>query len=655
MFSRLLIANRGEIAVRIIRTCRKLGIETVAVYSDADRRALHVLEADRAVHIGASPPGESYLSIEAIVRAARDSGAEAIHPGYGLLSENADFAQACLDAGLIFIGPSPPAIRTMGDKSAARRLAVERGVPIVPGYDGDGQAPPELLKRAKKIGFPVMIKAAAGGGGRGMRLVDAPDRFEEAAESARREAERSFGDGRLILERAIVGGRHIEVQVLADTLGNAVHLGERDCSVQRRHQKVIEETPSPAVDEALRTRMGDAALEIARAVNYSNAGTIEFLLDSAGEFYFLEMNTRLQVEHGVTELVTGLDLVELQLRIAAGEPLPFTQDEVTRRGHAMECRIYAEDPAAGYLPSAGRLTAFQPPSGESVRNDIGTYPGDEISTFYDPMLAKLLTWGRDRTEALERMRAALSAYRIEGVRTNLSLLRTVTAHPSFQKGEAATDFLEQLGAEASGRPPIEALLAAFGAIVLGAGAPAAAWHTAGLWRVGGARSLELQHGGDVIALTGRRVPASTDTWVVDTEDGPREARLSVAPPDRLLVELDGRSAVCRVARSGNAIDVLLGDRLYMFALAHKREQHARVEGHRGKGLVAPMPGLVLRVLVREGEPVRTHQTLVVIEAMKMEHAIEAPHDGIVKKVHCAEGGRVTEGQLLVELEEEAPA
>jgi 3-methylcrotonyl-CoA carboxylase alpha subunit len=653
MFSRILIANRAEIAVRIIRTCRALGVETVAVYSDADRRALHVLEADQAVHIGASAPSESYLNIDAIVRAANETGAEAVHPGYGLLSENSEFAQACLAAGIVFIGPSPQAIRTMGDKSAARRLAADRGVPTVPGYDGDGSGSPELLKHAKKLGFPVMIKAVAGGGGRGMRLVEEPARFEEAAESARREAERSFGDGRLILEKAIVGGRHIEIQVLADSHGSAVHLGERDCSVQRRHQKVIEETPSPVVDEALRQRMGEAALEIARAVDYSSAGTVEFLLDSSGNFYFLEMNTRLQVEHGVTELITRLDLVELQLRIAVGEPLPFTQEDVTRTGHAIECRIYAEDPAAGYMPSAGRLTAFEPPAGEGVRNDLGTYPGDEISTFYDPMLAKLLTFGAERAQALERMKDALAVYRVEGVRTNLQLLQAIVSHRTFRDGEAGLDFLD--GLSEALQPPDEALLGAFGALVLGAGAPADPWHAAGPWRLAGERRVQLQQGATVHTLTGRRRAGTRDEWKVSTGSRTLSARFTFAPPDRLVIETEGRGVSVRMARSGDDIDIMVSGDTYRFSLAHEEEQHAHVEGHRGKGLVAPMPGLVLRVAVKEGERVRTHQTLVVIEAMKMEHVIEAPHDGIVKKVHCAEGGRVVEGQLLVELEEAAPA
>ncbi len=652
MFSRLLIANRGEIACRIIRTCRALGIQTVAVYSDADRRSLHVLEADEAMHIGASPPSESYLNIEAIILAATECGAEAVHPGYGLLSENADFAQACLAAGLASIGPTPDAIRLMGDKAAARRLAAERGVPTIPGYDGNGQAPPNLLKYAEKIGFPVMIKATAGGGGRGMRVVDSPDRFEEAAESARREAERSFGDGRLILERAIVGGRHIEIQVLADAHGAAVHLGERDCSVQRRHQKVIEETPSPAVDDDLRERMGEAALEIARAVRYSNAGTVEFLFDPSGSFYFLEMNTRLQVEHGVTELVTGLDLVELQLLIAAGDPLSFKQDEVTRRGHAIECRIYAEDPASGYLPSAGRVTLFEPPSGEGIRNDVGTYAGDEISTYYDPMLAKLLTWGEDRAQALERMRNALTEYRVAGVSTNLGLLRSIVSHPVFQQGEVTTDFLETMRAD-SDELPRAALVAAFGMVALGVRDTTDAWQAAGPWRSGGERRVELQFGGDVASVVGRRVPGVADQWRIEINGETHRVQMATAPPNRILIEEGGRNIVCEATRVGEAIDVACGGALYTFTLAHKREARAHAEGHRGKGLVAPMPGLVLRVLAGEGDRVRTHQTLVVIEAMKMEHAIEAPHDGVVKAVHCVEGGRVSEGQLLVELEEAA--
>src|SRR5574341_1372986 len=449
MFRSVLIANRGEIAVRIIRTCRDLGIETVAVYSDADRRALHVLEADRAVHIGGSTPGESYLNIEAIVEAAKSSGAEAIHPGYGLLSENASFAQACLDARLVFIGPSASAIAAMGDKAAARKLVSARGVQTVPGYDGDSQEAPELLKQAKRIGFPVMIKAAAGGGGRGMRIAESASKFAELAESARREAERAFGDGRLILERAISGARHIEVQVLADTRGNTVHLGERDCSVQRRHQKVIEESPSPVVDEAMRDRMGQAAVEVARAVGYTNAGTVEFLVDADRSFYFLEMNTRLQVEHGVTEMVTGLDIVALQLQIAAGDPLPFAQGDVKFRGHAIECRIYAEDPANDYLPSPGRIIGLREPGGAGVRIESGVYKGYEVPVYYDPLIAKLITWGRDRLEAAQRMRRALMEYSIQGIKTTIPFHQRVMSDPEFLRGNIDTTYIDRRFA---GRP-----------------------------------------------------------------------------------------------------------------------------------------------------------------------------------------------------------
>ena len=434
MFSRVLIANRGEIAVRIIRTCRELGIETVAVYSDADRRALHVLEADRAVYIGPAPASESYLRVDNIVEAAVDSAAEALHPGYGLLSENPALAEACAEAGVVFIGPPAAAIRAMGDKSSARELSEASDVQTVPGYHGSDEDLSVLEREAQRIGYPLMVKAALGGGGRGMRLVESPDELQAAIESGRRESERAFGNGRLLLERAVLSARHVEVQVLADSFGKVVHLGERDCSVQRRHQKVIEETPSPAVDAKLRERMGEAAVRITKAVGYQSAGTIEMLLGKDGEFYFLEMNTRLQVEHGVTELVTGLDIVALQLAIAAGEPLPFDQGGVSFNGHAIECRVYAEDPLKGYLPSPGRIDTLRLPAGEGIRNDAGTYEGDEISTYYDPLIGKVLAWGANRADALHRMGGALAEYRVDGVHTNLPLLRAVVGHPEFRAG-----------------------------------------------------------------------------------------------------------------------------------------------------------------------------------------------------------------------------
>ena len=654
MFRKILIANRGEIALRVQRTCRSLGIPTVAVYSDADRRALHVLEADEAVHIGPAPPTESYLNIEAIVRAALETGAEAVHPGYGFLSENPAFAEACARAGLVFIGPPAEAIRAMGDKSAARKMVAARGVPVVPGYDGDGQEPALLLREAERIGFPVMIKAAAGGGGRGMRLVSAPSEFAEAVESARREALRAFGDGRLLLERAIVGGRHVEVQVLADAHGNVIYLGERDCSTQRRHQKVIEEAPSPAVGPELRRRMGEAAVEVARAVGYRNAGTVEFLLDAQGNFYFLEMNTRLQVEHGVTELVTGLDLVALQIAIAAGQPLPLRQEDVRLNGHAIECRIYAEDPFRGYLPSSGRITVFEPPTGEGIRNDVGTYPGDEITAYYDPLIAKLLTWGRDRREALARMADALQRYRIEGVRTNLPLLRAVVSHPVMLAGQMTTDFLETgLSPEALAvSPPREALLAAFGALASGALGGGDPWRSFGPWRLGGARSLRLEHEGTEWTLEGRRDPAESGRWLVRLGDQLFKARFLPAGAGHLLVEIDGHAWPASVSWTDHGLSVSQGGQVYRFAWRGPSGAAARAAGaaQAEQRLTAPLHGLVLRVLVKEGQRVRARQTLLVLEAMKMEHTVDAPSDGIVKKVHCKEGDRVAEGALLIELE-----
>jgi len=655
MFRRLLIANRGEIAVRIMRTCRDLGIETVAIYSDADRRALHVLKADSAAYIGPSPATESYLRIDAIVQAAVDSEAEALHPGYGLLSENPALAEACSEAGIAFIGPPAKAIRTMGDKSASRDLADSTGVRTVPGYHGEDQSLDLLEREAQKIGYPLMVKAAMGGGGRGMRLVESPDQLEAALESGRREAERAFGDGRLLLERAVQNARHVEIQVLADSFGNVVHLGERDCSVQRRHQKVIEETPSPAVDDELRARMGEAAVRLARAVDYQSAGTVELLLGSDGEFYFLEMNTRLQVEHGITELVTGLDIVALQLSIAAGEPLPFDQPGVTFAGHAVECRVYAEDPLKHYLPSPGRITALELPAGEGIRNDIGTYPGDEISTYYDPLLGKVLAWGTDRTEALHRMEAALAAYRVEGVHTNLPLLRAVVTHPDFRAGEATTEFLEsRLSPEAlAAAPPEEPLISAFAALALGVGGVIHdPWIAAGPLRAGGQLLVALRYEGAAQLVQGQRIPGAGDEWDVTVQGREHRVRLGNAGIEHVLAEIEGRSWPAHVVRTAGGIEVTTSGRTYRFEWAAGERHAAAANARRDHGLTSPMPGLVLKVLVRPGEKVRAHQTLIVLEAMKMEHNIEAPYDGTVKNVNCAEGGRVAEGVVLIEIERE---
>jgi acetyl-CoA carboxylase biotin carboxylase subunit len=453
---RLLIANRGEIAVRIMASCRELGIEAVAVYSEADRQARHVLEADRSVLVGPAPAAESYLSIPAVVGAARDVGADAVHPGYGFLSENADFAAACEEAGMRFIGPPATVIARMGSKVEARRLMESAGVPVVPGATPDDQSGPGLRRAIDRVGLPVLIKASEGGGGKGMRRVGAESDIDDAIHAARREAEAAFGDGTLYVERMVDRARHVEVQILADGHGRVVHLFERDCSTQRRHQKVIEESPSPTLDAGLRTAMVEAAVRAASAANYVNAGTIEFLVDAdRAAFYFLEMNTRLQVEHPVTELVTGVDLVHAQIRIAQGEPLPWTQEQVGRRGHAIEARIYAEDPARGFLPQAGRLLMYREPRVPGVRIDSGVAEGDEISVHYDPLLAKVIAAGETRSQAIHRLATALRNFPILGVRTNLGLLLAVLADPRFERGEVDTSYLDREGTHLGDEPDAE--------------------------------------------------------------------------------------------------------------------------------------------------------------------------------------------------------
>ncbi len=455
MFRKVLIANRGEIAVRIMRACEERGLQTVAVYSDVDRQALHVRRANEAYYIGPAPAQESYLRIDRILDVARRSGAEAIHPGYGFLAENAEFAQACADAGVIFVGPSPEAIAAMGDKVAARRLMKKAGIPVVPGTE-EGLSDEEALAAAEKLGYPVMVKAAAGGGGKGMRLVRKPEELPAALGAARREAKASFGDDRIYLEKVIENARHIEIQILADTHGNIIHLGERECSIQRRHQKLIEEAPSVAVDPELRQRMGEVAIQAARAVNYVNAGTVEFLLDREGNFYFLEMNTRLQVEHPVTEMVTGIDIVKEQLAIASGRRMRYRQEDIVPKGWAIECRITAEDPYNGFLPSSGRLIMLQEPTGPGVRVESGIYEGFEVTFHYDPMIAKLIVWGETRAEAILRMRRALQEYRIGGIRTSIPFHQKIMDHTEFIWGTFDTEFLERrMGGGLPPRPEVE--------------------------------------------------------------------------------------------------------------------------------------------------------------------------------------------------------
>jgi acetyl-CoA carboxylase biotin carboxylase subunit len=443
MFKRVLIANRGEIAVRVIRACRELGIETVAVFSEADRTALHVKEADYAHLIGPPPARESYLAINNILAAARRSGADAIHPGYGFLAENPEFVRRCSDAGIVFIGPSADAMEQMGDKVAARTLMQKARVPVVPGSGGTLDTPEEVTEVCNRIGFPVMLKAAAGGGGKGMRLVHKFDELPSALRAVRSEAKSSFGDDRMYVEKYVTKPRHVEVQVMADKLGHTVHVFERECSIQRRHQKVIEESPSPAIDDRIRMEMGRVAVQAAKAVQYVGAGTIEFLVDADRNFYFLEMNTRIQVEHPVTEMITGLDLVKTQIEVAAGKPLPFRQEDLTTRGHAIECRVYAEDPYNNFFPSPGKITFLQPPGGIGIRDDSGVYSGCEVTVYYDPIISKLVAWGSTREEAIRRMRRALDEYSIHGLVTNLALHRWVLQHPRFLSGDFDTNFIPQ--------------------------------------------------------------------------------------------------------------------------------------------------------------------------------------------------------------------
>ena len=626
MFRKILIANRGEIACRVIRTARRLGIATVAVYSDADRDALHVRQADEARRIGPPPARESYLDGEAIIAAARASGAEAIHPGYGFLSENEDFAAACQRAGLVFVGPSPQAIAAMGDKAAAKRLMEKARVPLVPGYHGEAQEPALLAREAARIGYPVLIKPSAGGGGKGMRIVSEASRFSEALQGAKREAHAAFGDDRVLIERYLERPRHIEVQVFGDSHGSVLHLFERDCSVQRRHQKVLEEAPAPRFSK--RNEIGATAVAAARAIGYTGAGTVEFIAEPDGRFYFMEMNTRLQVEHPVTEMITGLDLVELQLRVAAGEPLPFGQQDLAIDGHAIEARVYAEDPARDFLPSTGRLAHLAFPEG--VRVDSGVQPGAEISSWYDPMIAKVIAHGRDRAEALARLTSALRATEVAGVTTNVEFLRRICESRAFREAELDTHLIERQRGELlapRGALPDEVLQAAALAELrheertarehaLRSGDPHSPWHAVDGWRLNG----ESRH-----------------EFVFLHEGTEHKIRLPAGATVNAHCVRDGRS--WHVFRDGERWTVSLKDPL----------QNLDVDAASGS-LAAPMPGRIVKLMVEPGAKVEKGQPLIILEAMKMEHTIVAPADGTVAGLHCAAGEQVLEGVELIRLE-----
>ena len=655
MFAKILIANRGEIACRVLRTTRRLGIPAAVIYSDPDRAALHVRLAAEARRV------ESYLDIDAVLAAARATGAQAVHPGYGFLSENEEFAAACRKAGIVFVGPSPEAIAAMGDKAAAKRLMEKAGVPLVPGYHGAAQEPALLEKEAARIGFPVLIKPSAGGGGNGMRVVSAKKEFAGALEAARREARSAFGDERVLIERYLERPRHIEVQVFGDSKGNVLHLFERDCSVQRRHQKVLEEAPAPGLDPGKRSEMGAAAVAAAKAIGYSNAGTVEFIAGQDGRFYFMEMNTRLQVEHPVTEMVTGLDLVELQLRVAAGESLPFSQQDVTLEGHAIEARIYAEDPQRDFLPSTGRLlhVAF-PCESADVRMDAGVATGDEITPWYDPMIGKLIVRGHDRKAALARLHEALTATEIVGVKTNIRFLARLVSTEAFREGKLDTGLIARNPdlLAATGPAPVEVLAAATyaeladeartaSARASGSGDPYSPWHRVDGWRL----NEDSHH--DFVFLDGDvehrvRVRFSEQGLQLALHDQDHVFAGELQEDGLLSVRLDERVFRARAVRAGNDWHVFAAGEQRTLAL---KDALPRDEGSSRPGsLAAPMPGRIVQVMSRAGEAVKKGQPLLILEAMKMEHTITAPADGVVKEVHFRAGEQVLEGVELITLE-----
>ncbi len=677
MFKKILIANRGEVAVRIMATCREMGIQTVAVYSQVDRNARHVRVADEAYSIGPAPTAQSYLKTDTIIETAQQSGAEAIHPGYGFLSENAAFVEACERAGIVFIGPPASAMRLMGSKIAAKQIAQSVGAPTVPGYTGASQDEATLMSEAQRIGFPLLVKASAGGGGKGMREVHTADTFLEELAGARREAKASFGDETVFLERLIQPPHHVEIQVLGDMYGSLISLGERECSIQRRHQKIVEESPSVALTPALRAEMGAAAVRIASAAGYVNAGTMEFILDANKQFYFLEMNTRLQVEHPVTELVTGLDLVRHQIQIATGEPLTLTQEQVSHRGHAIEVRIYAEDAERDFLPSTGIVQRFIQPEGPGIRVDSGVEDGDEITQFYDPLIAKLIVYGEGRAAAIARLQRALEQTAIFGVTTNIPLLHNIALHPAFREGLTSTAFLSEYGllkVDAHKQLPQQALIAAAIYVVKGElalrgsgviansstqmlrGNVVNPWKTLGPWRIiGDARKLtyHYQEQDHIVALQSTSMEGA---WSVQVDGQPAENIEYVIGNNGLIVLRQGAKQLHTYIHEEEAgeIQVILDG--YTYRLEQRRPPDANTTAHGGstlqkqKTLTAPMAGTIVKVQVQEGDEVQAQEVLVVLSAMKMEHAITAPYDGKIRRVHYHEGTVVKGGAVVVEME-----
>ena len=654
-FRKLLIANRGEISVRLIRACRELGITAIAVYSEADEGAMHRRLADEAYFLGPAAASESYLNIERLAEVIEESGAQAVHPGYGFLAESAAFARAVEEAGAVWVGPPPDAMDAVGFKVRAKELARRADVPTVPGYDGEDQGEERLAQEAESIGYPVLVKASAGGGGRGMRSVTRPDDFAEAVRGARREAEAAFGDGSVFLEKLLENPRHVEVQVIGDREGNVLHLYERECSIQRRHQKVVEEAPSPALSAGLRESMCSAAVRLTQEAGYRNAGTVEFLLEDE-DFYFLEMNARLQVEHPVSEFVTGLDLVHLQLAVAAGEPLPISQNDVTLRGSAIEVRLYAED--AG-LPAGGRLLAFSPAEGPGIRNDAGFEAGDEVSLHYDPMLSKLIVSAPDRTSAVRRLRRALTDYTVLGVPTNLPLLRRIAGHPAFAAGETTIRFLEQHRlTEVPPDPPVprEAVLLAaaceLAQISSGDLGDPSDPFSAGPWRSLGAVRLRYRANEEDYEVEAER--SGSGKLRLRLEGRTATVEVLSAENGRLHAVVDGRPTTAAFASDGSHVLISLDGESHTLAKPPPPgvdRTGSAGSDTAGASLTAPMPGTVVKVSVSEGDEVEEGQLLLVLEAMKMEQPVAAPHAGRVSLLPYAEGDLVPGGAVLAEIEE----
>ena len=667
MFDKILIANRGEIACRVIKTARKMGIKTVAVYSDADRNALHVQMADEAVHIGPSPAAQSYIVIDRIMAAIKATGAQAVHPGYGFLSENRNFAAALEAAGVVFIGPPSPAIEAMGDKITSKKIAMEAGVSTVPGYMGLIADADEAVKISTQIGYPVMIKASAGGGGKGMRIAWNDAEAREGFQSSKNEAAASFGDDRIFIEKFVTQPRHIEIQVLADKHGNCVYLHERECSIQRRNQKVIEEAPSPFLDEATRKAMGEQACALAKAVGYTSAGTVEFIVDGNRNFYFLEMNTRLQVEHPVTELITGVDLVEQMIRVADGQPLPFQQSDLKINGWAMENRLYAEDPYRNFLPSIGRLTRYRPPvegktaRGGVVRNDTGVYEGGEISMFYDPMIAKLCTWGPTRADAIEEMRLALDTFEVEGIGHNLPFCSAVMDHPRFASGNITTAFIaEEYEGGFTGATLDASLLRRVAAAAAAMNRVAEIRRT----RISGTMDNHTRRVGDdwVVSLQGEswpvRVMADPAGSTVVFDDGTDLRVESDWTPGQLLARLTvgGEPLVIKTAKIPMGFRMRLrGADLKVHVQSPRQKALAglmleKAPPDTSKYLLCPMPGLIVKIAVEEGQEVQEGQALATVEAMKMENILKAERKGVVKTIKATAGASLKVDDVILEFE-----